>query len=93
MVTERKISNIDLSLPSILELSKLELSDSLVALDQPKYRSDQLWRSIYKEGKSSFDDMTNLSKDLRSILAINYSIGNASTLISKKSADSSTDKI
>tara|TARA_Y100000588_G_scaffold391300_1_gene499513 strand:- start:4274 stop:5416 length:1143 start_codon:yes stop_codon:yes gene_type:complete len=93
MVTERKISNIDLSLPSILEMSKLELSDSLVALDQPKYRSDQVWRSIYKEGKSSFDDMTNLSKDLRSILAKNYSIGNASTLISKKSADSSTDKM
>ena len=89
----RKISAIDATLPSILELSKLELSDSLEALDQPKYRSEQVWRAIYKEGKTSFDDMTNLSKDLRGILAQNYSIGNAATVISKKSADSSTDKI
>lgn len=89
----RKISAIDATLPSILELSKLELSDSLEALDQPKYRSEQVWRAIYKEGRTSFDDMTNLSKDLRGILAQNYSIGNAATVISKKSADSSTDKI
>lgn len=93
MVNGRKISAIDATLPSILELSKLELSDSLEALDQPKYRSEQVWRAIYKEGRSSFDDMTNLSKDLRGILAQNYSIGNAATVISKKSADSSTDKI
>ena len=93
MVNGRKISAIDATLPSILELSKLELSDSLEALDQPKYRSEQVWRAIYKEGKTSFDDMTNLSKDLRGILAQNYSIGNAATVISKKSADSSTDKI
>jgi len=93
MVNGRKISAIDATLPSILELSKLELSDSLEALDQPKYRSEQVWRAIYKEGRTSFDDMTNLSKDLRGILAQNYSIGNAATVISKKSADSSTDKI
>lgn len=92
-MTGRKISNIDVSLPSILELSKLELSNSLEALDQPKYRSEQIWQAIYKEGITSFNDMTNLSKDLRGILAQNYSIGNASTLISKKSADNSTDKI
>ena len=93
MVNGRKISAIDATLPSILELSKSKLLASLEALDQPKYRAEQVWRAIYKEGRTSFGEMTNLSKDLRGILAQNYSIGNAATVISKKSADSSTDKI
>ena len=37
--------------------------------------------------------MTNLSKELRSVLSQNYSIGSSSTVISKKSLDGSTDKI
>ena len=37
--------------------------------------------------------MTNLSKDLRGVLSQNYSIGNAITVLSKQSADASTDKI
>ncbi|MDP6050150.1 MAG: 23S rRNA (adenine(2503)-C(2))-methyltransferase RlmN [SAR202 cluster bacterium] len=93
MVNGRKISAIEATLPSILELSKSNLLASLEALDQPKYRAEQVWRAIYKEGRTSFGQMTNLSKDLRGILAQNYSIGNAATVISKKSADNSTDKI
>jgi len=93
MVNGRKKSAIDATLPSILELSKSNLLASLEALGQPKYRAEQVWRAIYKEGRTSFSEMTNLSKDLRGILAQNYSIGNAATVISKKSADCSTDKI
>ena len=93
MAIEENIPIISSNLASILELSKGQLLASLETLGQPKYRAEQLWRAIYREGRTSFEDMTNLSKDLRGVLSQNYSIGNAITVLSKQSADASTDKI
>ena len=93
MAIENQILTVHPNLKSILELSKTQLLTYLEELGQPKYRAEQVWRAIYREGRTSFDDMTNLSKDLRGLLAKNYSIGNATTLLSKRSADGSTDKI
>jgi len=93
MAIENQILTVHPNLKSILELSKTQLLTYLDELGQPKYRAEQVWRAIYREGRTSFDDMTNLSKDLRRLLAKNYSIGNATTLLSKRSADGSTDKI
>ena len=93
MAIEENIPIISSNLASILELSKGQLLASLETLGHPKYRAEQLWRAIYREGRTSFEDMTNLSKDLRGVLSQNYSIGNAITVLSKQSADASTDKI
>ncbi|MCS5648711.1 MAG: 23S rRNA (adenine(2503)-C(2))-methyltransferase RlmN [Dehalococcoidia bacterium] len=62
-------------------------------MEQPRFRGEQVWRAIYKECRTSFHDMTNLSKELRSVLSQNYSIGSSFTVMSKKSLDGSTDKI
>jgi len=50
-------------------LTKEELSDYLSELGLAGYRSDQVFQWLYEKGVSSFDEMTNLSKDLRAKLA------------------------
>lgn len=49
-------------------LTKEELSETLAELGLASYRSDQVFQWLYQKGVSSFDEMTNLSKDLRATL-------------------------
>ncbi|PKD43603.1 23S rRNA (adenine(2503)-C(2))-methyltransferase RlmN [Rhodohalobacter barkolensis] len=49
-------------------LTKAELSTFLEELGLAGYRSDQVFQWLYQKGVSSFDEMTNLSKDLRAKL-------------------------
>src|SRR6056297_2928754 len=49
-------------------LSKAELSTFLEELGLAGYRSDQVFQWLYQKGVSSFDEMTNLSKELRAQL-------------------------
>ncbi len=49
----------------IKSLTYEELAEALAQLSLPSYRADQIYRWLHKEGVSSFDEMTNLSKDLR----------------------------
>ncbi|MDD4731608.1 MAG: 23S rRNA (adenine(2503)-C(2))-methyltransferase RlmN, partial [Desulfovibrio sp.] len=37
-------------------------------LGQPRFHTDQIWRWLWQKDARSFQDMTNLSKDLRSRL-------------------------
>lgn len=49
-------------------LTREELSEYLENLELKNYRFDQVFQWLYQKGVSSFDEMTNLSKDLRSQL-------------------------
>jgi 23S rRNA (adenine2503-C2)-methyltransferase len=49
-------------------LSKAELAEFFSGLGLASYRSDQVFQWLYQKGVSSFDEMTNLSKDLRARL-------------------------
>lgn len=49
-------------------LNQEELSDWLTSLELQSYRADQVFQWLYQKGVSSFDEMTNLSKELRAIL-------------------------
>ncbi len=42
-----------------------------------KMRAEQLWRWIYHFGVQSFDEMTNVSKDLRQVLAEKFTLARA----------------
>ena len=42
-----------------------------------KMRAEQLWRWIYHYGVQSFDEMTNVSKDLRKVLAEKFTLARA----------------
>lgn len=49
-------------------LTKAELSAYLEDLGLQGYRSDQVFQWLYQKGEDSFQEMTNLSKDLRASL-------------------------
>ena len=64
--TEQKID--------IKSMTKPELIESFKALGLPKFRADQVYDWLQAKGAESFDEMTNLSKDLRRTLLKNYYI-------------------
>jgi len=49
-------------------LTTAELKEFTDELGLMRYRSDQLYQWLYQKGAASFDEMTNLSKDLRAKL-------------------------
>ncbi|MCR9129008.1 MAG: 23S rRNA (adenine(2503)-C(2))-methyltransferase RlmN [Alphaproteobacteria bacterium] len=63
-------------------LTRAQLRDVLVehaGVDEKKakMRADQLWRWIYHYGVTSFDEMTNISKDLRKVLEEKFTLARA----------------
>lgn len=53
---------------NLKSLTKAELQEFTEELGLQSFRSDQLFQWLYQKGVHSFDEMTNLSKDLRSQL-------------------------
>ncbi len=51
-----------------------ELSESLKSLGLPSFRAKQVWQWLHQKGVGSFDEMTNLSKQLRDTLSDKYVI-------------------
>jgi len=57
---------------NLLGLSLVELEARLVALGLPKFRARQVWRWVWRHGLTSFDEMTDLGKDVRQLLAAHF---------------------
>ena len=57
-----------MSTQNIRHLSALELDAYFLKIGEKKFRSKQVWEWLWQKQAHSFDDMTNLSKDLRSKL-------------------------
>ncbi len=74
-----------LELKPLIGLSKDQLLAILVGV--PKFRATQIWNWIYFQGVASFDQMTNLPKDLREKLKENYSIERPQISNHQKSMD------
>ena len=51
-----------------------ELKQEFVELGEKPYRAEQVFKWIYQDNVTSFDEMTNLSLDLREKLKQNYSL-------------------
>lgn len=60
----------------IKSLSYDELNSEILSLKLPKFRAKQIYEWLHKYGVSSFDEMTNISKDLRNKLNENFYITN-----------------
>lgn len=58
----------------IKSLTIEEMTAQFKELSLPKFRAEQVFKWLHQEGVSSFDEMTNLSKPLRSQLAEIYQI-------------------
>ena len=51
-----------------------ELKQEFINMGEKPYRAEQVFNWIYKENVTSFDEMTNLSKELREKLKQNYTL-------------------
>ena len=60
------------SLVSLLGLEKTELQAALAELGLPKFRAGQIWRWVFRHGLSDFNEMTDLAKPLRPLLASHF---------------------
>ncbi|MGZ3862465.1 MAG: 23S rRNA (adenine(2503)-C(2))-methyltransferase RlmN [Bacteroidia bacterium] len=63
----------------IRALTKEEIAAVLKEHNEPAFRAKQVWEWLWQKSARSFDDMTNLSKNLRTILSENFVI-NAVTI-------------
>ena len=68
-----------------------EIAAALAEMGQPKYRAKQIFQWLAR-GASSFDEMTNLSKDLRAALAEQFYISRLEMLRKQVSAMDGTIK-
>ncbi len=59
---------------NIRNLNLEELVQTLVGLGQQKFRAKQVFEWLWKKNAHSFDEMSNLSKDLRMVLNENFFI-------------------
>lgn len=53
-----------------------DLKQEMIQIGQKPFRAEQIFKWLNQEKVSSFDEMTNLSLDLREQLAENYTMGN-----------------
>ena len=60
---------------SLLGMSLQELQDVVAQHNMPKFTAKQLVDWLYRKRVATFDEMTNLSKQTRQILAENYETG------------------
>lgn len=54
--------------PNLLDLTFHELETLMANLGEPAFRARQVWQWLWQKGATSPEEMTNLSKDLRSRL-------------------------
>ncbi len=73
---------------NIKDYNVKELKEELEKIGEKPYRADQIFKWIYKEKVSSFDEMTDLSLNLREKLKEKFSICNYEILEKQVSKDS-----
>ena len=64
-----------------------ELKQELINLGEKPFRAEQVFKWLYQEKVKSFDEMTNLSLDLREKLKQNYTICNFEIIKKQESKD------
>lgn len=72
---------------ALIGLNLEEMKEALSAHGLPAFRAKQVWHWIYHRGVKGFDDMGNLPKDLRALLASHYSIERPKLVTEQKSSD------
>jgi 23S rRNA (adenine2503-C2)-methyltransferase len=77
--------------PSLVGMSRAALAGSLAAIGVPvaarKMRVQQLWHWLYVRGAQSFDELTNVSKELRALLGDNFTLARPQVVAEQTSVD------
>lgn len=68
-------------------LEKADLIEYFKSMGESKFRADQVWEWLWKKGAHSFEEMTNLSKGLRSKIEEAFCIRPITEDMVQKSAD------
>lgn len=71
----------------IRALSKEQLRDFFVANGDKSFRGNQVYEWLWSKGAHSFEDMTNVSKETRSMLEANFVINHIKVDTMQRSAD------
>ena len=71
----------------IRALSLSQLQEAFIAMGEQKFRAKQVYEWLWMKSARSFDEMTNLSKDLRFKLNEQFAINAVSVLKAQKSND------
>lgn len=77
---------------SLYDLSREQLVKQMAEWNEPEFRAAQIWRWLYSRLAGQIDDMTDLSKALRSRLKEHYILRRFSVSASTESADGWTRK-
>ena len=72
---------------SIYEFTKEELEELFLSIGESKFRAGQVFDWLYIKRVKSFDEITNLKKDLIKYLKENYSIENLELITVQKDVD------
>ena len=77
--------------PSLIGLTRAQLSDALGSVGVPdaqrKMRVQQLWHWMYFRGFTSFEEMTSVSKEMRSALAERFTLARPEVVAEQVSVD------
>lgn len=71
----------------IRALSKQQLSDFFIKAGDKQFRAQQVYQWLWNKGVHSFDQMTNLSKQTRSLLSQHFVINHIDIKLMQRSAD------
>lgn len=93
----KKINNYDINkkrngenkikMKNIKNYNLEELKQELISLGEKPFRAEQIFNWLYKEKVKKFDEMTNLSLELREKLKQNYTMCNFNILKKQESLD------
>lgn len=72
---------------NIKDFDLADLQEEMLAIGEKKFRAEQIFKWLYVDKVMSFDDMTNLSLDLRNKLKESYTICNFNILKKQESSD------
>ena len=76
----------------IKSLSLNELTKEMETIGQPGFRAKQIYEWIHQKLVTSYDEMTNISKDLRGVLAKDYPLTTLQVVNSLRSSNDETIK-
>ncbi|WP_077617774.1 23S rRNA (adenine(2503)-C(2))-methyltransferase RlmN [Bacillus sinesaloumensis] len=85
--TRRKKQNLSNSKPSIYSIQLDEIENWLIENGEKKFRGNQIFEWLYTKRVTTFEEMTNLSNELRRKLAEHFTITTLNTIIQQTSAD------
>ncbi|MFI3230299.1 MAG: 23S rRNA (adenine(2503)-C(2))-methyltransferase RlmN [bacterium] len=76
----------------IKNLTLSELEEVLINMGEPKFRAKQIFTWLHQKGVTRFEDMSNISKDLRAKLDLNFILTDIKILDKLISKDDGTIK-